>query len=79
MRTLNYIILCGLIMVALGMASPPKKPVYPPFTSNIIDLCTNDCQSTNNRTDCSSICINDTLDAINENRNAIINKFGNVL
>lgn len=61
------------------MASAPKKPIYPPFTSNIIDLCTKDCQFNSIRTDCSSICINDTLDAINENRNAIINKFGNII
>lgn len=88
MKTLNYFLLCGIVVMVMGMATAPKQPVpitisysqiVTPFINGIINACTTDCKATTNRIDCSSLCTNDTLDAVNENRNAIINKFGNVI
>lgn len=88
MKTLNYLILGMIVFMVMGMAKvPPTPPPYSysynqqmtNFINAIINTCVSDCTKTSNEADCSDLCLNDTMDAVERNRNAIINKFGNVL
>lgn len=48
------------------------------FVQNVINTCIDDCQKTSNETDCSDLCTEQTMNALNdpEIKNEAINKYG---
>lgn len=87
MKTLNYILFCGLVLGALGMAKAPSIPSasisynqqITNFVNNMIQNCLSDCKFSNIDQDCNKTCTDESVFFAGEYHDRIINKYGNVL